>query len=712
MNYKSLKIPVICIPLALVIAVATNAGADTSINASAGVSYTNYEADANGKKIFSGNSLVQNYSLFWTTTNLVHRNQPRYYSLTLGYDWGGFNTKVTDKGLESSIKDSYGKFVYSGELGYAPSDLPIRFRAYANDKTTPRMRTDIYQDLLADGLAYDLEGRGIHAAKGFTFTFEPEMANAANLRGLPRLYLDYRETRNKVTDKSARTDNLTRELAMAGLNKENNWIQYKRTKYEDYYDSNNSYEEQMIRIGLIDNVGRRKWAPLTNWILVSPDGSLTSRKGVVGGSESEEYDINFHALATRRMWQGRTFMNYNRVMDSSRIADQVKVPLYFNGIWGADTDWNLRLNADRSREKRNGDTLITYSTNSISAGFTTFKRRDFILSPALTITTSKSISGIDSYSLSAGAETASTSRYSDKLFITAGYEWNTQDNGMQNADSKSWTQMLKFTGKYHPSSPLSYDLRQTLESGNGNRYINSSRGTLLGTYSGNHNYLRSVTSAVISYVPIAALSSSIDGSYDLVMVSSMPADQFFALNGKVSYTKNELISRFDLKYDRRDNGVDPVRSLFEANGELQYRPDRYNDSLARLRVIKDDTGGYSSTTSELLQRYTRTFFTKTGVVRNLATLGQEFSYKRLSSNGLNYDTKYLLLSGRYSPTSRLSLYGSVKYQSDPGVVAMFYNAGFQADFKLLATSLDYTLAKRDIDNRTERKIAANVRRVF
>lgn len=712
MNFKPTKISVAFCALVIVFLTESISGAQAYLNGSAELSYTDYAAEAEGHNIFSGDSLVQKYSLLWTTTNLVHKNQPRYYFLAAGYDWTGFKTKVNDKGIERTLEDSYGKFLYNGEIAFSPAEFPVRFRAYMNDNATPRRNVDIYQDLLADGLTYSLEGKGNFSAAGFTFVFEPNLANTANLRALPRLHVDYRENRNKATDKFVRTDNLTRELAVAGLNKENNWLHYRRIKYEDFADVNNGYEQQQIQIGLVDQVGRRKWSQLTNWIMVSADGQLTSRKALISPAETEEYDINFHAIASRKTWQGRTFMNYNRVVETARIAEQVKIPIYLNGLWRADTDWFLRVNAERGNETLNNDSPANSYSNKLAAGFTTFKRSAFTLSPSISISTDKALTGTTSYEGIAALTTDSTNRYSDKLYITAGYEWRTRDDGLNGAGSKTWRQLASFRAKYRPDTPFAYELKEELESGNGNGYINAGRAGILGSYAGNSNYLRSSTTASVAYLASSALTASADAYYDIVMANSLPDDKYLRLAGRILYNRKDLYGYFNTVYEKRENGIDAARSVLSVNAEMQYKPDRYQESLVRIKIDKQNTENANTTNSELLQRYARNFFNRTGVINNFANLTQEFSFKRLSGNGINYDTKYLLLSGRYSPVSRLSLYGSVKYQSNPGVVAMHYNAGLQADFKLLTTSLDYTLAKRDSDNRTEKKISANVRRSF
>ena len=175
----------------------------------------------------------------------------------------------------------------------------------------------------------------------------------------------------------------------------------------------------------------------------------------------------------------------------------------------------------------------------------------------------------------------------------------------------------------------------------------------------------------------------------------------------------------DTRYIISDNGVDPASINWKSSAQTQYRPDRYTDAILRFNHEHEKAVNKDNTRLEIIQKYSYNFFTRKGVIRNVATLTEEYSFVKQDitntvANNFNGKTQYLMISGRYSPTDRYTLFGSVKYQKadPPGSVTMYYNAGMSADFRLLSTSIDYTLAKRDIDNRVEKKLAASVRRSF
>ena len=132
MNSRATKISAILLSLASVL-VATNGRCATHLSGSAELSYVKYEAAENGKDLFSGSSLVQQYSISYVATNLFYRNQPKYYNLMVGYDLIDFSTKISEPDQETAIKQNLGRMKYSGAVGYNGAEIPIRFRAYIND---------------------------------------------------------------------------------------------------------------------------------------------------------------------------------------------------------------------------------------------------------------------------------------------------------------------------------------------------------------------------------------------------------------------------------------------------------------------------------------------------------------------------------------------------------------------------------------------------
>jgi len=692
----------------------------TGLGGSAELSYVQYEAKADGKKFYSGDSFAQKYALAWGASNLYRYSQPQYYKLMLGYDWISFNTNIDEGNVSREISETYGKFRYNGEIGYQPVNLPIRFTAYLNDDMVPRLRSGLFQGIIGDGFNYEIQDRNKVMSSGFMFVFEPERAYSVGLRGLPRLHVDYREFSNKSDSSLYRFDNKTRELAVAGLNKENNWLHYRSIQYENYLNSNDNYEQQQIQIGLIDYVGRRKWSALTNWINVSADGQMTVRKNESHVDDFEEYDINFQAIATRKLWDARTFMNYNRELKNRTLTEEARIPLYVKGIWGSETSWNFSVNENKGRQQINNGPVATSYLNSVALGLTTFARSSFTLSPYLSVKTEKSYGSADAYEFSVGAKTSSTRRFSDVYSLTAGYDFRTRDDGTGTENSSTWSQKLYAKGRYSARHDLTVEASEQLETGSGSAYIDNSR--LNGGSQIDNNirdYMRSITTISAAWAPSAAMRTSINANFDFLKVQGAPNNTDFMVYHNFAYDKQNIRFQLDTRYQRRDTGTGAFINSFTNSGSVSYMPDRYNDASLRYSYYdrSDETG--NATELELLQRYNHYFYTKAGVLRNIATISEEYSRTYSSQSGSamtpgrsSLDSQYLLLSGRYSPTSRLSLYGSVKYQEERRAITMVYNAGLSADFKLLTTTVDYTMGTRDSDKRVEKKLAANVKRSF
>ena len=720
MHANSVKIAaVICALLAPGLTVSSWAA--VGMRGSAEVGYVKYDAEVDGREVVSGTTFAQKYNLTWNATNLVSRMQQNYYSAKLGYDWMSFDTTASGQYREFDIKESYGKLSYAADVGFVPATLPIRVRAYINDDQPPRFEYNLNSyanlsdyTLINDGLIYNIDGKGKTVASGITFEFSPKTSRNSTLRALPDLYVDYRQTSYENFEDFNRIDYKTRDLVVS-LSQYDNWLNYRKSDSENLLDSADNYTRQQLQIGQVDFVGRRKWVQLTNWIEVSADGQLTKIDSLSRDKAYEEYDVNLMAIASRKSWRASSFMNYNRNVDDTSQTEKARLPVYVKGIYGADTDWYVSLAALRERQKLfSQNSFSTTDTNSITAGGTTFKRSSFTLSPSVSLQTRKDSYGVDSYAFAANLETASTSRFSDKLGLAGKLTYRATDDGGDRADSKSWSTLMDFRSSYAPTSSLRYRLQETLEMGSGSGYLQggnllygSAASDRVGTYQ--RNYL-DVSS---SWVPSAQFSVMVGGSYEYLRATDLRPAHNTYLYFQTSYNVDNTYYRFDTKYQRNQNGYDTAREQWLTSAEVLYRPNRYHDGLFRLAHEKEYYANNDKTRVELLQRYTYNLFTRTGLLRNIATLTEEYGYNSDESYGIKGSTQYLMFAGRYNPTERLTLYGSVKYEtSDPGSVVMFYNAGMSADFRLLTTSLDYSYARRESDDRIEKRLTAHVKRAF
>lgn len=687
----------------------------------AGLTYVDYDARVAGRDIFSGSMLAQKYNLNYTLTNFVHREQPHYYDLRLGYEWADFSTKVTEPDQDTKISQTSSRFIYGGRVGYNPYNLPIKFSAYINSDIPTSYSSGLAQNsLIGDNLIYAISDTGKSVFSGVTFAFEPDKSrNNVFVRGLPRLYLDYRELEIKNSDVNARMDTRTRELAVAGLNKENNWLNYRSTIFENRLNQADGYTRQQIQIGHVNNLGQRLWSSLTNWIDVSVDGQLATYTSKTPGDNYEEYDLNFMAIAKRQTWDASTFMNYNRLFGQDDVKESIRIPVYVKGIYGADTNWYASANVERGRDKYwTGKATEESYVNSLSLGGTTFNRSSFVIAPSAIVQTTKGSGGADAYSVAANLESFSTGRFSNSVGLAGKVYWKHKDDGVETASRRSWSTGFEFTGTYRPDTKLSYKMRGLIEAGDGLGYLDSTGyASYVAAPASNPspNYLRNYLTASAAWTPSADLTTSLEGSYDTNKVTDRPVYEAASLAYRLTYLKGKSSYRLDSRYETISDGRrrEALRNQFDA----QYLPDINHEATLRFVQQYDRIYAYNTNnTYEVLQKYSYKFFTRDGVVRNFATITQEYSYKSAGLVGVNaagVTTQYLSFSGRYSPTAKISLTGSVKYEkTNPGMTTLYYGAGLNADFKLLVTTLDYSYAKRDADNRIEKRLAASVKRTF
>jgi hypothetical protein len=390
-------------------------------------------------------------------------------------------------------------------------------------------------------------------------------------------------------------------------------------------------------------------------------------------------------------------------------------------VYGSDTKWYTSLNATRGRElllatKTSGDSYH----NRITAGATTFNRSSFTLSPSINLQTSKSAFGLDTYLAEANLESSSTRRFSDKSSLAGRISMRTMDSGGNSADSSSWSGFVDLNGRFNQNNKIILTLQERAESGSGSGFLaverlSNSNGPIFNTATNGQvgNYLRNYVRSEVRWMPTAQITTSLDVSYDYVKPAGLQESTGINIFYQAFYSNNKSYYRIDTQYQQKNTGSGPTYYAWKSNAEVQYRPDRYNDGLLRARHEREHDVNLDTGKLEVLQRYDYNFFTRSGVMRNIAKVSEEYNYTGTTNGSVRVYSQSIMLSGRYSPTERLSLYGSAKYETgSSGVNVIYYSAGLSADFRLLATSLNYAYAKRDTDNRIEKRLYASVSRTF
>src|SRR5262249_47924425 len=105
----------------------------STISGEAELKYVQYDAEENGVKKLTANSLAQRYSLLYRLEGTARDARFGKYSLKLGYRWAAINTKVSaDKEERVSLND--GHIIYRGEILFDPPSLPLRLKMHSEDQ--------------------------------------------------------------------------------------------------------------------------------------------------------------------------------------------------------------------------------------------------------------------------------------------------------------------------------------------------------------------------------------------------------------------------------------------------------------------------------------------------------------------------------------------------------------------------------------------------
>ena len=714
-----------------------------AIRGEAELGYVTYEAETNGKKSLDASSFMHRYSVLHTDSGDFYRGRVGRYDYSLGYEWGAFDTKIKGSSLPGGVAEenpsiSEGRILYSGELVIDPAEVPMRLRVYSHDTKRLSFTRDSLSTLsdpdliLTPDLTTNLQGGGMHIDSGATLLLGVKNGHTngynAIFRHLPLIMLDYRDEIRRDLKSQTPVDTRLRRLAFVSLNKRDNWFHYRTTSYTDYLNPGSGFTETQYQLGTVDHALQRRWINLTNWIKISADGQLTERHGETGGARSEEYALNAFAILARRDWEARTFTNFTRTADNDGLRLERNIPLYASGIWGQETDWRVSFSNRERRDIGKNGGVSEESNVGLTLKVDTFKRSSFTLSPAFSVESSES-GDTSNLALEGKVETASTSRFSKILQLSAGYTVrNFRAESAQLGESSYVNHLLVGRVGYRPSSSLHVTFEENISAASGqnaglgsNRTVtpNNNFGTASDTVFQRDDtvldeYTRYVTSLGASWTPVARLAFSLSATHDFLLQPGAPTDTLTVINGGVDYTADKFRMRMDNRVSWRSaRGGDT--SSYHSRGSLEYTPGRALD--ASLRYTFDRSFDSVTTTFfDLTQRFGYTLFKTKGAFRRLVELSEEFSFNETETTGRGRVTnKRLFLGAKYYPLQSLFISASGRYSLiDPGSTKeLFYNAGIGITFRKLQASVDYSYGRRTgSDTRIEKRLAANVKKFF
>uniref|UniRef100_A0A831UF47 Outer membrane channel n=1 Tax=Geobacter metallireducens TaxID=28232 RepID=A0A831UF47_GEOME len=724
--------------------------AGAKIIGDAELGYVGYDAEVDGKKVVSAHSFQQRYSLLYKKDGLLYGGRVGSYDVNLGYEWGSFDTSIKNPSnpadpvgnVNPSI--SAGHLLYRGEIIVDPRELPMRLKLYSYELN----RISFVQDsagavagvssLVGPGLTTDLlDGLSINTGATLLLGVKSGLTNGYNaiFRHIPLVMVDYRDELRKDTKSATPVDTRLRRLAFVSLNKRDNWFHYRTTRFEDRLDPSGSYTESQLQLGTIDHMLTRRWIDLTNWLKISADGQFTKHSAVNPTNSFEAYDFNIFAMAARKTWEARTFSSLTRQQDRDGLTLERMLPLYANGVLNRDIQWKGSLySMDRRLRRLDGSESWRNNRNG-TLRLDMFSRAPFTLGTFAKVEQSEN-DGAKLLSFEGGVETASTNRFSRVYSLFAGYNFKYFDasNGLVGSSTYLNQNAIVRVG-YTPSQTMRFELEENVSAGSGTNPRDFSNQSIIlnSGLSGSsairddfdrrdenvNDYLRSVTTLSGYWTPRPRLRVSAALSEDIMTSAAAPTDAVTTVRGDIDYSLSDFTMRLRGSYRYRNRGGE-ITDLFDGQGVVEYKPNRSMEASLNYRYsFGHDTPSTMIRFAEVRQRLGYSFYSAWGLARKVLEISEEYDYNRVQNIGsavtAQTTTQRLTLGARYYPLSRLFVGANARFSLlDPNsVTEQVYNTTVGVNFSKFQASLDYSYGRRNGgDNRIEKRIAANVKKLF
>lgn len=738
--------------LLLICAAALGApSAHAQISGEAELGYTRYDAEVNGDKVVEGSSFYQRYSLLYQTAGELYQGRAGSYNLALGYEWGSFDTDVKSTGaLSGMLADesrsvSAGHLLYRGEVFLDPKELPLKLRAYSYDLN----RVNLYHDYTAlsgrnmidSQLVSDIsDGTRISTGATLLLGVKSGLTNGYNaiFRHIPLVMVDYRDDIVHDTKSLTPTDTRMSRLAFVSLNKRDNWFHYRTTNYTDKINPDQSYNESQIQLGTVDQSLTRRWIDLTNWLKISSDVQFTKHDTSTPANSFESYEANLFAIASRRNWDARTFSSFSRLRDSEGITLERTIPVYGRGVIGSDVEWMGSLYSNEKRISEPDGNVVNNSNYSASLRADMLRRSPFTLG-IIAKGETNSTYGSKLLSLEGGVETASTARFSRDYSIAGSYTVKYFSSLNDSSGGGYLNQNLNGRVAYTASPTFRIDVTEDISNASGKNPGNFSNSAItvnsgfnggdalvpgsVSSFQRRNNdineYVRSVTTVNTSWSPLPRVSIGFSVSEDILMQSGGDTDYLTTFRNTIDYSAPAFQARLRNSYNRRMLGGKSL-DYVESYGTVDYRPNRYLDGLLTYTYSVGDVDIY--TTSEFIdlkERLGYSFYQRAGAGRKLLELYEEFTYNRTQNvgdeNTVASTARRFTLGARYFPLRSLYVGGDARFSLlDPaGVTEQLYTGVIGVNFRKFQANLEYSYGRRNDDDRQiEKKIAANVKKLF
>lgn len=739
-----------------------------SLSGDASLTYIDYKGSGDSQTVpgrrnsMSSTSLVQNYSLLYTSGGSIYNSRVGNYNVALGYNWSAIDTSFKSSVFETfrpqpddeNFNMTRGHLLYKGELNLDPKELPIKLNAYSRDMTRNTIFNSNGNSNPGYGTVIGFQAQptgiseGLHTETGATLVagVKSGMANGFNdfLRNFPMILVDYRDVINRDLQSVSKTDNRLRRLAFVSLNKKDNWFHYRHTLYEDYQakDRLDDFYEDEIQLGTVDQYMARRWIDFSNWLKVSTDLQFSRRKSNYQANPIEDINLNMYVMAERQYWNARMLNSFNRnKSDSNRLFYKTSLPLHLSGVVSQDTSWNARTAFRNDKDIDAGGVRSDFINTFAGYRVDSFKRAPFTLSQSFDVEASKTNSSTGSTNfttLSGSLETVSTPSFSRNVSLGASY--NIKDSLTSNDAGSSSDYIehnLNIYGTYAATDTLRFEARLrnafttgTLVSpGNGSETLLSptlNPLSLTPEQSGSGDSLNSIASLMVSWDPKARLNTYVSVAEDIYKTSKYGNSITQVMSG-ATFVNDVLSINNTFKYinGSRDYSEKSKESLSNS-ASLRYTHSRafdasvgvtyLADSVVRDTIVNGEWSLLSSSSRSINyeQRLNYNVFTRTGVTRKLLEFSETLVYgeSTVVSSALN---RSLVLGFRYYPTQQLILGGGAGYalvdrfKNDYSLV---WNTSIAANFRMLQVSLDYVSGIKKVGNIRENMFTGNIRKSF
>lgn len=719
---------------ALILFCSSVAGA--SLSGDASLTYTAYDGHANGSNSMSSRSLVQNYSLLYSSGGPVYNSRVGNYNVSLGYNWTALDTTLKSSTQPTENYNlSRGHILYKGEINLDPKEIPLRLNAYSRDMTSNSILNsngigrENFSSFIGDHNQQIGINDGLHIESGATLVagVKNGMTNGYNevLRNFPMILLDYKDSIIRDLRSINPVDTRLSRLAFVSLNKKDNWFHYRHIQFDDYLYTSNNYVENEIQLGTVDQNMERRWIDFTNWLKVSTDLQLSRRKSNYERNPIEDINLNAFVAAERQSWNMRSFTSFNRHKDeANRLSYETSLPLYASGLVSQDISWNARTSF---RDNHDVDALgvrSNFTTMLVGYRLDAFRRAPFTLSQSFDVESSQSL--ISNYlTLSGGLETTSTPRFSRDVTLGASYNIkNAAASSSTDSTSNFFEQKLDLRGGYSFSNILRFDVRENIIFTKGNlpsfNETTRNSGFQLGQSSDFRNAINSegyhsLTTAAISWNPKPRLNIHLTMDEDVYKFSGRGVANFTEVRSGILFSNNAWSVSDTITYNHGDRAALDENADFISNyASLNYIYSRNFDAGLKVSYSTSYSTAETVHYTDIEQRANYNIFTKSGIIRKLLEFNETLAYSSGAETSSHEFRKGLMLGFKYYPISRLTLAGGVgaSYVTSPSDYTLIWNASAVANFKLLQASLDYVSGIRKLDSARENRFTGNIRKSF